>query len=97
MNTFRIELHAVDPANNRARFYRIEAGHDLFGDFTVVIRFGRIGSKGRSKTHVVTSVAAGKDFVMLCLKQRQSAPRRIGIAYQLRELYDPGNWFQDFT
>jgi len=92
---FRIELHATDTVRNRWRFYRIEAGRDLFGDYVVILSFGRIGAKGQSKTHVVADAAAGKEFVRACLKRRQSAPRRIGIAYQVREKFDPDGWADD--
>jgi hypothetical protein len=39
-----IELHARDPANNRHRSWRVVAGVDLFGLWTVHVSFGRIGA-----------------------------------------------------
>lgn len=89
---FHIVLEAVDPACNRWRFYRIEAGRDLFGDYLVTLTYGRIGARGHTKTHLVPDMDAGKKLVRATLKRRQSAPRRIGIAYQMREKFDLDGW-----
>jgi predicted DNA-binding WGR domain protein len=89
---FHIELRACAPSRNHWRFYRIEAGWDLFGDLVVRVHYGRIGSQGQSKTHVVPDMAAGAQLVRTCLQRRQSAPQRIGVAYQVREQFDPDGW-----
>jgi hypothetical protein len=34
-------------------------------------------------------------IVRRCLQRRSSAPRRIGVGYQLTELADPGFWLYD--
>jgi len=64
----------------------------LFGDLVVRIHYGRIGGQGQTKTHVVPDTAAGAQFVRSCLQRRQSAPKRIGVAYQVREIFDPDDW-----
>lgn len=43
-------LHRVDPARNMRRFYRLEILPDLFGGVIMKREWGRIGSRGQSKT-----------------------------------------------
>lgn len=43
-------LHRVDHDLNMARFYRVEVLADLFGDFIVERRWGRIGGRGQSQS-----------------------------------------------
>jgi predicted DNA-binding WGR domain protein len=39
----------MDPARNMARFYLVSVGRSLFGDFSVVREWGRIGTIGRMR------------------------------------------------
>jgi hypothetical protein len=92
MERFRVRLEARDPERGHFRAYRINAGTDLFGDWLVDVTFGRIGSRGRTVRYVAGDEAAARKIVRQCLQRRATAPRRIGIGYQLRELDDPGQW-----
>lgn len=89
---FRIALQACDPKNNRWRFYRLEAGRDLFGDLVVRLHYGRMGSQGHCKTYLVQDADEGAKLVRACLQRRQSAPKRIGVAYEVMDRFDPLNW-----
>ena len=42
-----ITLRRIDPARNMRRFYRLDVQPDLFGAFTLVREWGRIGRGGR--------------------------------------------------
>ena len=92
MESFCIRLEATDPAKGRFRAYRIEAGNDLLDDWVVDVIYGRIGTKGRHIRHVASNEAQARRIVRHCLQRRATAPRRIGVPYQLRELADPGKW-----
>ena len=50
MMEFAIHLEACDPARNIWRSYSITAGQDLFGDWIVVLNYGRISARGTTKT-----------------------------------------------
>lgn len=50
-----VHLESVDPTRNRARFYGITVELDLFSNWLLVKRWGRIGTVGRSATHVLHS------------------------------------------
>jgi hypothetical protein len=44
LTAFHARLEARNPARGRFRFYRIEVGTDLLGDWLVDVTYGRIGS-----------------------------------------------------
>jgi predicted DNA-binding WGR domain protein len=44
--TIRLEAH--HPSLNHHRRYELSVGHDLLGDWTVTIRYGRVGQAGQS-------------------------------------------------
>jgi hypothetical protein len=88
----RITLEARNPARRCFRQYRVEAGTDLFGALVVEISYGRIGTAGRSRSYVVRDEEQARHLAQSILKRRASAPRRIGVAYRIRELIDPEGW-----
>lgn len=92
MIDFRITLEARNPARKCFRHYHVEAGTDLFGVWVVEIGYGRIGTAGRSRRYVVRDEKEARRLVQSILKRRASAPRRIGVAYQIRDLIDPRKW-----
>jgi len=90
MMDFAIHLEARDPARNIWRAYSITGGQDLFGDWVVVLSYGRIGAKGQTKTVLLPDEAATRRYVLQCLKKRESAPKRIGIGYTVIKI--SGDW-----
>ena len=73
MLDFRIILEARNPARRCWRQYRVEAGTDLFGVWVVEIRYGRIGTAGRSRSYVVRDEGAARHLARSILKRRASA------------------------
>ena len=92
MDAFSALLEARDPALGRFRAYRLDAGTDLLGAWLVDITYGRIGTRGRRIRHLVQDEAEAKKLVGESLRRRATAKRRIGVAYQFRELFDPRSW-----
>jgi hypothetical protein len=64
----------------------------LLGDWSVDIRFGRIGGAGRLLRKIVATETDARRLVATCLRRRASAPKRIGLPYRVRELRDPEGW-----
>ncbi|MGH7275205.1 MAG: WGR domain-containing protein [Nitrospiria bacterium] len=89
---FNIRLEAKNPEEGRLRAYRIDAGHDLFGQWSIEVNYGRIGRCGRSVTYSAADDAVAAAIVRNCLQRRATAPKRIGVPYQIRELCDPKEW-----
>jgi hypothetical protein len=92
MLDFRITLEARNPARRCSQHYRVEAGTDLFGSWVVEISYGRIGTAGWSRSYVVRDEGEARHLAQSILKRRATAPRRIGVAYRVRELIDPQGW-----
>jgi hypothetical protein len=92
MGRFTIRLEARHPARDVWRAYALEAGRDLFGAWVVEVSYGRIGCPGRTLVRVLETEAEARRIVRRCLKRRVGAPRRIGVAYELRRLTDPKGW-----
>ena len=86
MLDFRITLEARNPARHCSRHYRVEAGTDLFGVWVVEITYGRIGTAGRSRSYVLRDEEEARHLAQSILKRRATAPRRIGVAYRIREM-----------
>jgi predicted DNA-binding WGR domain protein len=80
-------LEARDPERNIHRAYSLAYGQDLFGNWVVETTYGRIAGKGRTIVTVVDNEEALK-YVQKSLKRRQSAPKRIGVAYKVRTTLD---------
>lgn len=95
MDAFTAMLEARDPALGRFRAYRLEAGTDLLGDWLVDITYGRIGTRGRRIRYAVQDEAGARKLVRETLRRRATAKRRIGVAYEFRELIDPSMWCLD--
>jgi predicted DNA-binding WGR domain protein len=83
-------LEARDPTHNVHRAYSIAYGQDLFGNWIVETTYGRIGDKGRTIVTVVNNEDEDEalNYVQKALKRRQSAPKRIGVAYKIRTIGD---------
>jgi hypothetical protein len=58
MSIFTARLEACDPARDRFRSYRLEAGPDLFGIWLVDATYGRIGSPGHTIRYVADDEAS---------------------------------------
>ena len=81
-----ILLEACNPELNIWRSYRITFGQDLFGNWIVELRYGRIGSRGRSRAILAENETLAMSYVEQCLKKRQTAPKRIGASYRIKQL-----------
>jgi predicted DNA-binding WGR domain protein len=82
-NLLTIALEAHNDDLNHHRRYEITVGRDLLDDWTLSIRYGRVGGGYQ------TQKFAGKDkdqiraIVRERLRRRRSAPKRIGCAYRV--------------
>ena len=90
--TFRIRMEATNPERKHFRSYVIEANPDLFGRWVIEVRYGKIGTRGRTTTYSSEDVQDAKQIVRQCLKRRASAPKRLGVPYRVQELHDPAQW-----
>jgi predicted DNA-binding WGR domain protein len=74
--------------NDIHRAYSIAYGQDLLGNWVVETTYGRIGAKGRTIVTDVNNEEEALKHVEKAFKRRQSAPKRIGVGYQVRATFD---------
>lgn len=79
----RIDLQAVDPERNVARWYSLELINDLFGFVVIETRWGRIGAHGKVKRILSGSEQEARSISRLILRRRATASRRIGVPYRV--------------
>jgi predicted DNA-binding WGR domain protein len=99
-NLLTIALEAHNDDLNHHRRYEITVGRDLLDDWTLSIRYGRVGGGYQTQRF------AGKDedqiraIVRERLRRRRSAPKRIGCAYRVTMFdavaeFDASQWLPD--
>jgi predicted DNA-binding WGR domain protein len=71
-----ITLRRIDPARNMQRFYSLDVQPDLFGAFTLVREWGRIGRGGRVKLEGFASAGEAQ----AALERQQHAKERRGYS-----------------
>src|SRR5476651_1899897 len=94
MTSLRIRLEARSSVHRCYRAYEIAVGTDLFGAWLVEMSYGRIGTLGRTKARSFSTADEAAAQVTVCLRKRASAPRRIGVAYQVRSVGRGKAWCQ---
>ena len=77
-----IWLEAVDRPRNIARRYSVALTKDLFGSSIVEFSWGRIGTRGQSRTVSFAQGSEADRFIVRLLHRRAGAPKRIGVAYR---------------
>lgn len=77
-----IWLEAVDRPRNIARRYSVALTKDLFGSAIVEFSWGRIGTRGQSRTVSFAQGSEADRFIAQLLRRRAGAPMRIGVAYR---------------
>jgi hypothetical protein len=99
-NLLTIALEAHNDDLNHHRRYEITVGRDLLDDWTLSIRFGRVGSGCQTQRFMAADQDKLRGIVRERLRRRRSAPKRIGCAYLLTNLdaapgFDIATWLSD--
>lgn len=68
-------LQRVDPARNMARFYSLDVCRDLFGQWCLIRRYGRIGSR---RGQVRLNAYANENAAREAFRRLRSAKERRG-------------------
>ncbi len=99
-NLLRIQMMAHDPHRNVHRNYELTIGQDLFGDWSLTIRFGRVGTNGTYRVSGSPDPLIIRKLLNAKLQRRNTASKRIGCAYRTVDLsaaegVDVGWWIPD--
>lgn len=85
-NLLSVIFEAHNTERNHHRRYEIRLGRDLFGEWTVSLRFGRTGRCGQEVRYSATNADQLRKVIRESLRRRLSAPKRIGCSYRLKDL-----------
>jgi WGR domain len=96
-NLLTVAFEAHHPVLNHHRHYQVVIGRDLLNDWTVVIRFGRLGQRGRELRFGSPSSEDMRKVIHDRVRRRLSAPKRIGCPYRLTVFsaapgFDTASW-----
>ena len=81
-----LELRAINPDRNIARFYSLRVNKNLFGEITLTVTNGRIGKKGRVQNSYWPSIDLLLEEVKKRLKRRFSSVPRLGVKYAIKKV-----------
>lgn len=88
-NEFFIALEAHNSTRNCRRRYEISVGRDLFGAWTVTIRYGRTGGGCREERYASGELGSLEALLLRRCQRRKSATRRIGSDYRVVDFRNP--------
>ena len=69
---YDLYIERTDPANNVARYYALSIEPTLFGNSSLVRRWGRIGTHGQSKIHYFDREEDAVYMFLTILRQKLS-------------------------
>ena len=82
-NLLTVAFEAHHAGKNHHRRYEVTVGRDLFDDWTVAVRYGRIDRRGQECRYASQKPEEMRAVIRDRLRRRLSAPRRIGCPYRL--------------
>ncbi len=96
-NLLTVSFEAHNAGRNHHRRYEIALGRDLLEDWTISVRYGRVGQGGQEQRYGSSNLEEIRAIMRDRLCRRLSAPRRIGCPYSLVGLiaapgFDPSGW-----
>jgi predicted DNA-binding WGR domain protein len=91
-NLLTIAFEAHHAGKNHHRRYEVRIGRDLLDDWTVAIRYGRIGQRSQERLYGSSEPEAIRAILRDRLRRRLSAPKRIGCPYRLTTFSQAGGF-----
>ncbi|GAB5405698.1 MAG: hypothetical protein Aurels2KO_39290 [Aureliella sp.] len=85
-NLMSLALEAHNPQKNHHRRYEIEIGRDLFEEWTLSIRYGRVGRVGQAKLFSSKHIEELEPIIRERLRRRITSRNRIGCSYKVVKL-----------
>lgn len=81
------DLRAINPEKNVDRFYKMHGSLDLFNTWTVMVAYGRVGTKGRQKLFSFDSREEACAFLEKKKKDRLAFRKKRGCAYTVKNVF----------
>ena len=81
-----LHLKAENSDSNVYRWYSLTMGQDLFGEWMLITKWGRIGYKGQLKEYVFPEEKLAQREYQRILRKRLNSHKRIGCRYRIIHL-----------
>jgi predicted DNA-binding WGR domain protein len=96
-NLLTVAFEAHSEEHNHHRRYEVVIGYDLLNDWTLTIRYGRVGRASQIRLYAAPQPEAVRAMIRKSLLRRLTAPQRIGCSYRLTTLnaapsLNPSDW-----
>jgi predicted DNA-binding WGR domain protein len=82
--THKLYIERVDPAQNMARYYALSIEPTLFGEASVLRRWGRVGSRGQQKLHLFADERSAVDLFLTIVRQKRARGYKPKVAVDTR-------------
>jgi predicted DNA-binding WGR domain protein len=69
---YNVYLERTDASENKARFYAMSIEPSLFGDASLLRRWGRIGSTGRRKIHIFENENQAVELFLAIVRKKRA-------------------------
>ncbi len=97
-----IQLHAQNLEKNINRFYGVRVIKNLFGAWTITLRYSQSRTRGTSKLFFCDSLEEARSRVQVILKRRMNYNRRMECKYSITHIdSDPtiklDDWIPEFS
>lgn len=69
---YHLYVERIEPEKNMARFYALAVQPTLFGEVSLVRRWGRIGARGRQKVHLFGDEKQAVDLFLELLREKRN-------------------------
>lgn len=96
-NLLTVAFEAHHDGNNHHRRYEVVIGRDLLDDWTLTVRYGRVGCVSQEWRYASSEADEVRAMIRDRLLRRLTAPKRIGCPYCLAALhvapdFNPAAW-----
>lgn len=88
-------MEAIKKETNKFRFYFLYLERDLFNQFILTTIYGRIGTKGTKKIFSYSTIMDASKKIVEIVQKRQTARKRIGVDYEIKNKRDPHGILRD--
>ena len=78
---YHLYVERIDPVRNMARFYALSIEPTLFGDTSLIRRWGRIGSRGQRLVHIFKTEPEAVDVFLELLRIKRGRGYRVKTSH----------------
>lgn len=86
LQPYHLYVERIEPEKNMARFYALAVQPTLFGEVSLVRRWGRIGTHGQQKVHVFNEEKHAVGLFLQLLREKRKRGYKPKPAVEIRKI-----------